>query len=166
MNGFNSFLRWLFSPMILAGSAAFALLLLGITLGTIWFLRPVPVTANQPTAVLYVIPAPTATLPPPPTATPLPEPSPTLPVPPPPPGEFSAGSFVQVVETGGEGLRLRTDAGLNTEVRLLAAESEIFQVQDGPQEADGFTWWYLVSPSDGSRRGWGVANYLSAAQTP
>ncbi len=63
-------------------------------------------------------------------------------------------------------MRIRTDAGLKGDVRFLGAEAEVFQVKDGPKDLDGFTWWYLVSPSDSSRRGWAVANYLAAVQNP
>jgi hypothetical protein len=34
-------------------------------------------------------------------------------------------------------------------------------VEDGPQEVDDFTWWYLVAPFDETRSGWAVANYLA-----
>ncbi len=43
---------------------------------------------------------------------------------------------------------------------LLGTEAEVFKVEDGPMEADGYTWWYLVGPFDPDRKGWGVADYL------
>ena len=73
------------------------------------------------------------------------------------------GDLVQVQGTQGDGLRLRTGAGLDAEIRLVALESEVFEVQDGPVEADGYMWWFLVNPYDSSMRGWGVANYLRTA---
>jgi hypothetical protein len=82
------------------------------------------------------------------------------------PGVIAVGAYVQITGTGGDGLRLRTDPGLNSEVRLLGAEAEVFQVNEGPQEADGYTWWYLVGPYDSSRRGWAVANFLAIVQNP
>ena len=36
----------------------------------------------------------------------------------------------------------------------------MFEVREGPREASGFTWWYLVSQSDTARNGWGVSNNL------
>jgi hypothetical protein len=57
---------------------------------------------------------------------------------------------------------LRVEPGLDSQVRLLGLETEVFQVTDGPQEVDGFTWWYLVAPFDETRNGWAVSNYLAA----
>ena len=56
-----------------------------------------------------------------------------------------------VTGTGGDGLRVRPEAGLSQGVRFLAGEGEMFQVQDGPVEIDGYTWWYLVKSEDTSR---------------
>jgi hypothetical protein len=56
--------------------------------------------------------------------------------------------------------------GLEGVVRFLAIESEVFQVTDGPREVDGYTWWYLTAPSDGTVQGWAVANYLAVIQNP
>lgn len=103
-------------------------------------------------------PTPTATA----TASPTPEVTPTET--PPQAGTFSVGELVQVQGTQGDGLRLRADAGLEGEIRFLALEAEVFEVQEGPVEADGYTWWFLVNPYDTSKRGWGVANYLRTAE--
>ncbi len=73
---------------------------------------------------------------------------------------------MQVVGTGGTGLRLRDEAGLNGKVNTLGGEAEVFQVKDGPKDLDGYTWWYLVGPYDANRRGWAVANYLKIIQNP
>lgn len=75
-------------------------------------------------------------------------------------------AYVQVTGTGGSGLRLRVEASLDGEVRLLGDEDEIFMVKDGPLESGGYTWWYLVSPSDESRRGWAVQDFLTVIQNP
>ena len=87
-------------------------------------------------------------------------------LPPPPPGDLAVGAYVQVFGTGGDGLRLRTLPGLDNDVRLLGVEAEVFLVEDGPQQVDGFSWWYLVGPFDESRRGWAVSNYLAVVQNP
>lgn len=68
--------------------------------------------------------------------------------------------------TGGDGLRLRYQAGLNSNVRLLGAEGELFEVMDGPETSDGYIWWYLESPDDRTRRGWAVVDFLVPANTP
>jgi hypothetical protein len=79
-------------------------------------------------------------------------------------GRIDVGLIVEVYGTEGDGLRLRTNPGTAGAIQLLADESEVFAVQDGPVEADGRTWFYLVSPSDASRAGWAVSDYLRLAQ--
>lgn len=160
------FLRWLLSPIIIGGTMVVAAILLGITLFLLWLVRPGPAPGVPGTAVLNVIPMSTFT-PIPPTITPVPEPTVTSLVPPPPsPGSFSVGSSVQITGTGGDGLRLRADPGLQGDVRFLALEGEVFQVEDGPQEQDGYTWWFLVAPYDATVKGWAVSNYLAPVQNP
>ena len=82
------------------------------------------------------------------------------------PGLISIGAYVQVGGTGGDGLRLRLAPGLASQVRLLGSEAEVFRVDEGPIEMDGYTWWYLVGPFDESRHGWGVSNYLLQVEKP
>jgi hypothetical protein len=159
-------LRWIVNPWVVGGAIIFALVMLMATLSLLWFTRPERSSAMPATAILNIIPAPTASQPP---ATPLPgkTPTPSPPVPPSPmPGVISVGSYVQISGTSGDGLRLRTDPSLDSEVRLLGSESEVFQVKEGPKEVDGYTWWYLVGPYDPSRRGWAVSNYLVVVQNP
>lgn len=130
-------------------------------------------TADQPlpTATVSLVTAAPAGL----TATPTPgapPPSPvveppTATVPPPPPGEVRVGATVQVTGTGSDGfLNLRSEPSLQAAVNYLALEREVFQVQAGPSEADGFVWWYLVDPASGTRFGWAVQNYLQVVSGP
>jgi hypothetical protein len=88
------------------------------------------------------------------------------PLPTPQPGVMSLGAYVQIVGTGGAGLRLRDQPGLAGKVLILGSEAEVFRVEDGPQELDGYTWWYLVGPFDSERRGWAATNYLQIVQGP
>jgi hypothetical protein len=77
---------------------------------------------------------------------------------------IEVGRMVEVYGTEGDGLRLRADPSTEAVVLLLAGESEVFSVEDGPVEADGRTWFFVVSPSDASRAGWAVSDYLRLAQ--
>jgi hypothetical protein len=79
------------------------------------------------------------------------------------PSSISIGGLVEVYGTEGGGLRLRRDPSTAGTIMALAGESEVFTVQDGPVEADGRTWFYLVSPSDAARAGWAVADFLRSA---
>jgi hypothetical protein len=123
-----------------------ALLVAGLLIGGIGLLilllpKP-PQPADQPSALLTIIPAPTATSTLAPTSV---LPSPTTPV---TVGGISQGVYVQISGTEGQGLRLRAGPGTSNPPRFLGMDAEVFQVKDGPQEADGFTWWYLEAPYD------------------
>lgn len=159
-------LQILFDPWVIFGAFGFGILLLGFTLFALWSTRTTTIASGAPTAVMKVLSLPSAT------AT---SPSPTvtatiLPTDRPPEsgtsGNISVGAYVQIAGTGGDGLRLRAAPGLSGEVLFLGLEAEVFEVQDGPKEADGYTWWYLVAPFDESRTGWAVSGYLSVVQNP
>ncbi|RCK75504.1 MAG: hypothetical protein ANABAC_0795 [Anaerolineae bacterium] len=74
------------------------------------------------------------------------------------------GDSVQIYGTQGDGLRLRAKPGLEGEILFLAYEGEIFVVKDGPQQASGYIWWFLVAPYDENVKGWAVENYLKALE--
>ena len=157
-------LRYILSPWVVGGAILLGVSMLCASILLLTAARPSRSAAPTTTAIVQVIPLPSST-PTPPPATPSPELTPTLPVPP-ASGNISVGAFVQVTGTGGDGLRLRSDPGLNGVVRFLGLEAEVFQVSEGPQQLDGYTWWYLVAPYDASVRGWAVANYLVVVQSP
>jgi hypothetical protein len=135
--------------------------------GWVWSTRSADLPA--PTAAPVVL---TAT-PAPPTATPLStatasaptEPSTTLPAP--PAGDVKVGAYVQVYGTGDAGvLNLRAEPSLQARVNYVALEREVLQVQSGPKQANGITWWYLVDPASGTKSGWAAQNYLQVVQSP
>lgn len=113
-----------------------------------------------PTPVLIRLALPTST-PVPPTATATPEitPTPTLEVVEGAGSGIRLGILVEVVGTGG-GLRLRQAPSLSGDILSLAVDSEVYRVDDGPVEADGHVWWFLVNPYSSDRQGWGVAEFL------
>jgi hypothetical protein len=61
---------------------------------------------------------------------------------------------------------LREGPGLDRQVRILAAEEEVFLVVDGPQQVDDYIWWYLEGPNDNTRHGWAVSNFVRVVQNP
>ena len=107
-----------------------------------------------------VIPAPTGTSGAPPTPTIDPFATPTS------PAGIAIGNYVQITGTEGQGLRIRAEPGLGGEFQFLAFDSEVFVVQDGPREVDGYVWWYLVAPYDESRVGWAAADFLTYIPEP
>jgi len=159
----NLDLRRLLSPAVILSALGLACLLTVVTLG--WFGLSSPPPGTDPgfaPAYLTVIPAPTST--PIVTATATPGPlsgTPTVPV-----GVIAVGVYVQISGTGGDGLRLRSAPGLTGEQLFLGDEAEVFLVRDGPTEANGYTWWYLVAPYDEARAGWAAANFLSVVPAP
>ena len=156
----RTFLRAVFNPWLVFGALGFALFLLALTFLFLSWIRPGPVPGDASQAVIHVIAAPTET-PALPTLTPV-----TNPTQAPVQGGVFVGGTVVIAGTGGDGLRLRFSPGLESKVRLLSSEGEIFEIMDGPQEMDGYNWWYLENPQDRTRRGWGVADFLEPAQTP
>lgn len=118
--------------------------------------------ASLQLAALTVIPGPTST----PLIPATPTHDPALGTATPLPGEIALNSFVQISGTDGEGLRLRKSPDLNGEHLFLGFDTEIFQVIDGPQEANGYTWWYLSAPYDATRIGWAVSDFLEAISSP
>lgn len=78
---------------------------------------------------------------------------------------FGVGDYAEVYGTGGDGLRLRSGPSLDASINAMGMDNEVFEVRDGPSDADGYTWWYLVNPYDNSKQGWGVAAYLRRLQS-
>jgi len=71
------------------------------------------------------------------------------------------GSVVQIFGTDGVGLKIRTQAGVQSAQLFIALDSEIFEVTDGPIRLDDYVWWQLTSPYDTQRSGWAVSKYLT-----
>lgn len=152
--------RWIVAGA-LGGGAVFVLL----AAGSRWT-APGPAAPATPLITVVPLPSPTAT----PAVTPAPTAGPTEALPPTPlpgvdPG-IRTGQLVQVSGTEGEGLRLRSAPGLSAAVNLVALESEVFEVRGGPQEADGYVWFYLVNPFSSSETGWAVASFLRPLDSP
>jgi hypothetical protein len=149
---------------MVAGSLAIACILMTMTWG-ILKLGGSKDPSSLPTAILEIKPAIVNT----PSLTPDPGAVPSgsetaLPVP--PPGEMAIGAYVQVTGTGGDGLRLRDQPGLNSNVLMVASEAEVFRVVDGPVVSDEYSWWHLQGPFDETRHGWAVVSYLEIVQNP
>lgn len=154
----------LLNVWVLAGALATACFFSAVTLAVLGIGRSDHPPAIQSTAILKIVPAIMITPSMPGTGAAPGEPGQTVPAP--PSATISLGSYVQVIGTGGTGLRLRAQPGLNSDVLLLASETEVFQVDDGPVELDGYTWWHLVGPFEATRQGWAVTNYLETVQNP
>ena len=81
---------------------------------------------------------------------------------PPDPGSvIQVGLTVHISGTGGDGLRIRQEPGVDSTPLFLGADNEEFVVKDGPEVVDNLTWWYLEAPFDEKRQGWAAANYLA-----
>jgi hypothetical protein len=111
-------------------------------------------------ADITMIPAPTGTSGAPPTPTIDPFATATS------PAGIAIGNYVQITGTEGQGLRIRADPGLGGEFQFLAYDAEVFVVQEGPREVDGYVWWYLVAPYDETRVGWAAADFLTYIPEP
>jgi hypothetical protein len=65
-----------------------------------------------------------------------------------------------VTNTGGDGLRVRIESGLDSTPLFLATEGELFNIIGGPSLIDNHVWWEIESTVDKSRTGWAVQDYL------
>lgn len=79
---------------------------------------------------------------------------------------IAVGGYVQISGTEGDGLRIRNSPGLNGDTVFRGEEAEVFVVREGPQSADGYTWWYVVAPYDETRAGWAAAEFLAVVPAP
>jgi hypothetical protein len=149
------------SPWVLVGALGVACLLTSMCLVVFGLGRSKQLPLIQSTAIIEVISAPTLT--PGADATAVSTPGEGTSV---PSGPIGKGSYVKVSGTAGNGLRLRDQPGLKGKVLLLGTEAEVFKVEDGPVEVDGYSWWYLVGPFDPNRKGWGVVDYLVVIEAP
>jgi hypothetical protein len=153
--------RQLFNRWVILGAIIFAGLLFIITILSIgWTKPPRSADVGFAPADLTIIPAATATsnVPATPTIDPF---APTA-----VPTGIAPGSYVQITGTNGEGLHIRVEPSLNGDPVFLGYDSEVFVVKDGPREADGYVWWYLVAPYDDTRAGWAAADFLSYIPAP
>ncbi|HEY5731714.1 MAG TPA: hypothetical protein VIS72_16820 [Anaerolineales bacterium] len=153
--------RQIFNKWVILGALIIAGLLTIITIISIgWTTPPHSPDVGFAPADLTVISAPTAT----------PNVTPTATVDPfaasPTPTGIALGTYAQITGTEGEGLRIRAEPGLTGEPVFLGFDSEVFLVQDGPHEADGYTWWYLVAPYDDNRAGWAASAFLNYIPSP
>ena len=154
-------IKQLFNRWVILGAILIAGLLLLITAITIGFTSPRQVSnVGFVPADVTVIAAPTVTsnAPPTPTIDPF---APTA-----IPTGVALGNYVQITGTDGEGLRIRSEPGLNGAPDFLGYDSEVFIVRDGPRSVDGHVWWYLVAPYDDTRAGWAAADFLSYVPAP
>jgi len=155
----ESFLSWIFKFIniwVIFG-AVLVFVLLAVFWGTIlWAFSPIGPKVIAPTAEITIIPAPTLTMVivSTPTSTPVPQVEDTAVV------DLLLGSMVEITGTGSDGLRIRSDPGTGGTILFVAKDGERFIVKDGPQEADGYTWYYLVSDDDKSKAGWGAMDYI------
>jgi hypothetical protein len=148
---------------VIFGAIGIAGCLLIVTLVVIGWTSPrySPTVGFAP-ADLTMIPAPTRT----PDVTPTPTNDPNLVTPTLAPNTFGIGAYVQISGTEGEGLRIRSAPGLTGDTVFFGGESEVFVISNGPQTADGYTWWYLVAPYDETRAGWAAADFLVIVPSP
>jgi hypothetical protein len=150
--------RWVILAAILIGVF---LLILSLVIG-FGFTAPEQNAPNLQVAELTLIPGPTST----PRILPTPTFDPAQGTATPLPGEIALYGYVQITGTAGDGLRVRAAPGLDGEPLFLGFDTELFQITDGPQEADGYTWWYLLAPYDETRSGWAAADFLEYVEAP
>jgi hypothetical protein len=154
----NRTIKSIFNPVTLVTALILLLGLVLITAVILFFGRnQAPSMSTLPEMTL--IPAPTLTQSPiDPTQTPTSTPTSIFFL---PEGVIGVGIYVQVTGTGGAGLRMRGEPGLNSAINFSALDAEVFLVINGPVTEDGYTWWHLEAPYDRNRNGWSAADFLT-----
>ena len=151
-------IKSIFNPITIVTAV---ILLIGMVLivFVILFFGRNQTTSTNALGEMTLVPAPTLTPKPvDPTRTPTPTPTSIFFL---PEGVVGVGIYVQVIGTGGAGLRMRGEPGLSSPINFSAMDSEVFLVIDGPVTADGYIWWHLEAPYDQNRNGWSAADFLT-----
>ena len=115
--------------------------------------------STQPT--VEILPTATPALPTPvpfPTATATPTPKPTSTPTPSVPTEIGVGGYAKVVGAEADELSYRSGPGLNYARLTIVKDGTLLKVLEGPEEADGYTWWRLED-EDGFI-GWAADDWL------
>jgi hypothetical protein len=76
-------------------------------------------------------------------------------------GTLAIGASVQVANTGGTGVNLRSEASTDSEVVDVLLDGTPLTVIDGPTDAEGYTWWQVQGDAG---TGWLVDQYLQVTQ--
>jgi hypothetical protein len=154
----------LITPRVLGGALLFAVFLLIFTFVWIeWSAPPAPDPGGM-LAVVTTIAMPTRT--PVPAASPTIDPYAPTSTPTPLPGQIDVGAYVQITGTQGQGLRIRSDPGLNSKQLFLGFDTEAYTVIDGPKDADGHTWYQITAINDQTRSGWAASDFLTLIPKP
>jgi hypothetical protein len=76
--------------------------------------------------------------------------------------EIAPGAQVIVQGTGGRGLNIRANPTTSAGLAASAKDGDLLLVLEGPQEADGYTWWKVKT--EAGKEGWAAATFLSLKQ--
>jgi hypothetical protein len=78
-----------------------------------------------------------------------------------PGANIAIGARVQVANTGGTGVNMRSEASTDSEVVDVLLDGTALTVIDGPTDAEGYTWWQVEGDAG---TGWLVDQYLQVTQ--
>lgn len=93
-----------------------------------------------------------------PTAAPVSQATPTQGIP------ITLGATIVISGTEGDGLTVRQGPGKDFTSVFVAKDGDRFTIKDGPRQANGYIWWYIVDPNDQNRFGWAVADFMQVTQ--
>ncbi|MCA9833941.1 MAG: SH3 domain-containing protein [Thermomicrobiales bacterium] len=77
-------------------------------------------------------------------------------------GTFEVDQYVSVTE---DDVNMREDASTDATIVRTIPQGELFTIRSGPEEADGYTWWEVISDTEGDS-GWIAEDFLVAADEP
>ena len=76
---------------------------------------------------------------------------------------FSKGLKVIIHGTGGDGLRIHQEPGESSPTIYLAAEGDLFSIEEGPTLTGGYIWWKIKSLLHEKMSGWAAEDFLQIA---
>ena len=80
--------------------------------------------------------------------------------------EMGIGARVEIVGTGEAGLSMREGPGTAYTRKGVAHDGAVLVVEDGPQFASGYEWWYVVDPDNPDQAGWSVRQFMQVVAAP
>lgn len=118
---------------------------------------PTPTNTSRPTNTVIPTATSSATV----TVAPSPTPPPT---PTPIPLVITIGGYVEVFDTGGDGLNVRSEPDTSADKLGKFSDGTVLRVKDGPEEAGGYQWWQVEDEK--GLVGWCAADWLRAIVKP
>ena len=76
------------------------------------------------------------------------------------PGVLSRSDTIRIGNTGGDGLLIRSNPGIDASPLYWGADGETYVIVDGPEISGNSIWWQIKSVANDEKVGWANHEYL------